>query len=88
MSKIDAKSGFWTLNMDGQSQLVMTFNTPWGQYHFTKMPFGLNQVQYFFQCYMDQHFQDINSTTNVIADDVMIHGETGPTWQTSPASAE
>ena len=40
-----------------------------------KMPFGLNQAQYFFQFYMDAHFQDINSTTNVIADDVMIHGE-------------
>ena len=24
---------------------------------------------------MDSHFQDINSTTNVIVDDVMIHGE-------------
>ena len=39
------------------------------------MPFGLNQAQYFFQYYMDSHFQDINSTTNVIVDDVMIHGE-------------
>ena len=74
--KIDANSGFWTLPMDSQSQLLMTFNTPWGQYCFTKMPFGLNQAQYFFQYYMDQHFQDINPTTNVIADDVMIHGET------------
>ena len=25
---------------------------------------------------MDLHFQDINSTTSVIVDDVMIHGET------------
>ena len=25
---------------------------------------------------MDYHFEDINSTTNIIADDVMIHGET------------
>ena len=24
---------------------------------------------------MDSHFQDINLTTNVIADDIMIHGE-------------
>ena len=48
---------------------------PWGRYCFVKMPFWLNQVQYFFQFYMDAHFQDINSTTNVIADDVMIHGE-------------
>ena len=57
-----------------KTQLLMTFNTPWGQYCFTKMPFGLNQAQYFFQFYMNQHFQDMNTTT-VIADDIMIHGE-------------
>ena len=61
--------------MDDQSQLLTTFNTPWGRYCFIKMPFGLNQAQYFFQYYMDTHFQDINSMTNVIADNVMIHGE-------------
>ena len=75
VSKIDANSGFWMLPMDSQSQLLTTFNTPWGRYCFVKMPFGLNQAQYFFQFYMDAHFQDINLTTNVIADDVMIHGE-------------
>ena len=61
--------------MDNQSQLLTMFNMPGGRYCFVKMPFGLNQVQYFFQFYMDTHFQDINCTTNVIADDVMIHGE-------------
>ena len=75
VSKIDANSGFWTLPMDNQSQLLATFNMLWGRYCFVKMPFGLNQAQYFFQFYMDAHFQDINSTTNVITDDVMIHGE-------------
>ena len=40
------------------------------------MPFGLNQAQYFFQYYMDINFCDINPTTNIIADDVMIHGNT------------
>ena len=63
--------------MDDQSQLLMTFNMPWGRYCFVKTPFGLNQAQYFFQFYMDAHFQDINSTSNVIADDIMIHGESG-----------
>ena len=43
-----------------------------------KMPFGLNQAQYFFQYYMDYHFKGTNSTTNIIADDVMIHGKTDP----------
>ena len=76
VSKIDANSGFWMLTMDQNSQLLMMFNTPWGRYCFTKMPFSLNQAQYFFQFYMDKHFQDINSTTNVITDDVMVHGDT------------
>ena len=62
--------------MDGDSQLLTTYNTPWGHYCFVKMSFGLNQAQYFFQFYMDQNFQDINSTTNVIVDDIMIHGST------------
>ena len=76
VSKIDANSGFWTLPMDANSQLLTTFNTPWGRFCFTKMLFGLNQAQYFFQFYMDQNFRDINPTTNLIADDVMVHGET------------
>ena len=57
------------------SQLLTTFNTPWGCYCFVKMPFSLNQAQYFFRFYRDQHFQDISSTTNAIADDVMIHSK-------------
>ena len=59
--------------MNADLQLLTTFNTPWGHYCFTKMPFGLNQAQYFFQYYMDLNFQNINPTTNIIADNVMIH---------------
>ena len=74
VSKMDTNSGFWTLPMNDESQLLTTFNTPWGQFCFTKMPFGLNQAQYFFQYYMDLNFQGINPTTNIIVDDIMIHG--------------
>ena len=76
ISKIDANSGFWTLPMDGDSQLLTTFNRPWGRYCFVRILFCLNQAQYFFQFYMDLHFDGINETTNIIADDVVIHGET------------
>ena len=76
ISKIDTNSGFWTLPMSQESQLLTTFNSPWGRYCFIKMPFGLNQAQYFFQYYMDINFHDINPTTNIIADDIMIHGNT------------
>ena len=69
VSKIDANSGFWTLPMDPDSQLLTTFNTPWGWFCFLKMPFGLNQSQYFFQFWMDTYFGDLNEGTHVIADD-------------------
>ena len=75
VSKIDANSGFWTLPMDQESQLLTTFNTPWGRFCFLKMPFGLNQSQYFFQFWMDTYFGDLNDGNHVIADDVKIHGE-------------
>ena len=79
VSKIDANSGFWTLLMDPESQILTTFNTPWGRFCFLKMPFGLNQSQYFFQFWMDIYFGDLNEDTHVIADDVKIHGQDGAT---------
>ena len=74
VSKIDANSAFWTLPMDPDSQLLTTFNMPWGRFCFWKMPFGLNQSQYFFQFWMDTYFGDLNEGTHVIADDMKIHG--------------
>ena len=55
ISKIDANSGFWTLPMSQESQLLTTFNTPWDRYCFIMMPFRLNQAQYFFQYYIHGH---------------------------------
>ena len=79
ISKLDANSGFWTLPMDTESQLLTTFNTPWGRFCFLKMPFSLNQSQYFFQFWMDAYFGDLNEGTHVIADDVKIHGDSKST---------
>ena len=74
-SKIDANSGFWTLPLDADSQLLTTFDTPWGHYCFLKLPFRLCELQYFFQFYMDLNFKAINDGTHVIADDVLIVGD-------------
>ena len=45
-----------------------------GRFCFLKMPFGLNQSQYFFQFWMDIYFGNLNEGTHVIADDVKIYG--------------
>ena len=73
VSKIDADSGFWTLPLDLSSQLLSTFDTPWGRFCFMKLPFGLCESQYFFQYYMDLNFENLTNA-NIIANDVLIVG--------------
>ena len=73
VSKIDANSRFWTLPLDPSSQLLTTFDTPWGRFCFMKLPFGLCESQYFFQYYMDLNFENLTNA-HIIADDVLIVG--------------
>ena len=73
VSKIDADSGFWTLPLDPSSQLLTTFDTPWGRFCFMKLPFGLCESQYFFQYYMDLNFENLTNA-HIIANDVLIVG--------------
>ena len=54
------------------SQLLTTFDSPWGQYCFLKLPLGLCESQFFFQFYMDLNFKAINEGTHIIADNVLI----------------
>ena len=61
--------------MNEESQLLTYIQHTLGPVLFIKVPFGLNQAQYFFQYYTDLNFQGINSTTNIIADDITIHGQ-------------
>ena len=78
-SKIDVNSRFWTLPLDTMSQLLTTFDTPWDWYFFLKLPFGLCELQYFFQFYMDLNFKAINEGTHIIADDMLIVGNDSST---------
>ena len=71
VSKIDADSRFWTLPLDPSSQLLTTFDTPWGRFCFMKLPFRLCESQYFFQYYMDLNFKNLTNA-HIIADDILI----------------
>ena len=78
-SKIDANSRFWTLPLDAMSQLFTTFDTPWGQHCFLKLPFRLCESLYFFQFYMDLNFKAINKGTHIITNDMLIVGNDSST---------
>ena len=61
------------------SQLLTTFDTPWGQYCFLKLPFGLCESQYFSQFYMDLNFKAINKGTHIITNGILIVGNDSST---------
>ena len=44
-SVLDATSGYWQIKLDEESSLLTTFNTPFGRYRFTRMPFGIHSAQ-------------------------------------------
>ena len=74
-SKLDTKNGYWSVKLDRESQLLTTFNSPFGRYCFQRMPFGQVMSQDVFQQRMDMI---IGKCTGALAliDDVIIHGKT------------
>ena len=53
-TKLDARHGYWSIVLNQDSSLLMTFNSPFGRYHFLQLPFGLVCSQDIFQKKMDQ----------------------------------
>ena len=73
-SKLDARSGYWSVHLDQPSSLLTTFNNPFGRYRFLRLPFGLNLSQDVFQERMD-HILEYCPGTIGIADDVGVFGK-------------
>ena len=48
-SIIDMKDGFWHVELDEGSSKLVTFNTPFGRYSFTRLPFGISSAPEVFQ---------------------------------------
>ena len=44
-SKLDARHGYWSVQLDDESKRLTTFNSPFGRYCFRRLPFGLNLSQ-------------------------------------------
>ncbi|CAM1298425.1 Uncharacterised protein r2_g801 [Pycnogonum litorale] len=74
-SKLDAKSGYWSIQLHEESQLLTTFQTPIGRFCFTRLPFGLSVSQDIFQAKMDEVLDGLDGVAG-IADDVGIGANT------------
>ena len=43
-SVLDATSGYWQMKLNEESSKLCTFNTPFGRYRFTRLPFGIKSA--------------------------------------------
>ena len=74
-SKLEATSGFWQMPLDEDSPYLITFNTPFGRYRFTVVPFGVTFAQEVFHRTVHEHFRDLpGCETNIV--DILTWGRT------------
>ena len=72
-TKLDAHHGYWSIILDKDSSLLITFNSPFGRYCFLWLPFGLVCSQDIFQKNMDQILEECHGCIR-IADNITVHG--------------
>ena len=65
LSKVDAKSGFWSVVLDTNSQLLTTFNTPFCRLCSKRLPFGLNVSQDIAQADMDTTLEGLGGVISI-----------------------
>ena len=72
---MDAKDGYWSIELDDQSSRLTAFSSPSSnqRYKFKRLPFGINVAQDLFQEAMDTITRNLNGVIS-IADDICIFG--------------
>ena len=73
-SKLDLTSGYWQVKLDYESSLLTTFNTPFGRYRSTRMPFGIKSAQEVFQKKFDEVCESLEGCFKIV-DDMIISGK-------------
>ena len=74
-SKADLSSGYWHVKLDEESSYLTTFQTCFGRYRYTRLPFGINGASEYFQKRLLSALDGVCGIV-CVADDVIIHGIT------------
>ena len=72
-SVLDATSGYWQGNLDEASSKLSTFNSPFGRYRLTRLPFEMKSAPEVFQNHMSELFADVIGV-KVIVDGLLVWG--------------
>ena len=74
MMVCNCKKGYWHLELDEASSFLTTFNTEFGRFHYSIMPFSITITGDIFQQKLDQCYSHLKNII-VIADDIMVVGK-------------
>ncbi|XP_034075852.1 uncharacterized protein K02A2.6-like [Gymnodraco acuticeps] len=75
-SKLDANMGFWQIPLIKGSAKYTTFITPFGRYHFNRLPFGIASAPEHFQNRMTTEVTEGLEGVFCHMDDVLVWGQT------------
>ena len=68
---LDLRDGYWQIQLDEESLLLCTFNTPFSRYRFTRMPFGIKFASDVFQKRNEAAFVKIPGL-HIVGDNLII----------------
>ena len=63
-TKLDASNGYWQIKVDDESSKLLTFNTPFGQLRFKRLPFGIHSASEIFQADVAEIIEGIKGARN------------------------
>lgn len=72
-STVDASKGFWQVELDDESSKLTTFSTPFGNYRWLRLPFGISSAPEIFQIKLSEVLNGLEGT-EALADDILIFG--------------
>ena len=72
-STFDIKDAFQAIKLSEESSMLTTMHTPWGRYHWTRLPFGISSAPEEFQRRIHNVLCGIDGIIN-IADDIIVMG--------------
>ena len=72
-SKLDARDGYWQVQLTEKASYMTTFNTLIGRYRYLRLPFGLSSANEVFQKRMSQVYEGLEGV-EVVFDDILVHG--------------
>ena len=72
-TKVDARNGYWHVQLDDESSNLTTFDTPFGRYRWRRLPFGVSVASEMFQKRLNQALDRLDGLLTV-HDDKVIYG--------------